>query len=150
SPYAFYQYLINLDDGLVGSFLRRFTFLDREEITALEKETAVRPAARLGQRRLAEEITALVHGHAETQQVIAASQALFGRGSLADLSAPTLRAALAEAGLATVRGALPSAAALFKDSGLVKSLSEARRTVAENGAYINNVRVSDADAPVPD
>src|SRR5207248_8049979 len=72
SPYAFYQYLINVEDALVPQFLRMFTFLDREEIVALEKETADRPAARSGQRRLAEEITKLVHGEAETRQVIAA------------------------------------------------------------------------------
>ena len=102
TPYAFYQYFVNVEDSLVRSCLRKLTFLEREEIEALEKETAERPAARPAQRRLAEEVTTLVHGEHETQQVIAASQALFGRGSLADLSASTLRAALAEAGLATV------------------------------------------------
>jgi tyrosyl-tRNA synthetase len=149
SPYAFYQYWINVDDAMVGTLLRAFTFLEREEILALEKETAERPAARLGQRRLAEAVTALVHGEEETRQVIEASRALFGRGSLAELRPETLRAALAEAGMIQVSGALPSPAALMKESGLVKSLSEARRTAAEGGAYINNVRITDADAPVP-
>ncbi len=69
------------------------------------------------QRALAEELTTLVHGEAECAQVVAASQALFGRGSLADLAAPTLRAALAEAGLVTVTGELPPVAALLKESG---------------------------------
>jgi tyrosyl-tRNA synthetase len=149
SPYAFYQFFINLEDAVVSQFLRTMTFLDREEIIALEKETAERPAARAGQRRLAEEITRLVHGDVETRQVIDASQALFGRGSLAELNPQTLRAALTEAGMIQVSGALPSPAALMKESGLVKSLSEARRTAAEGGAYINNVRITDADAPVP-
>jgi len=147
SPYAFYQYFVNVEDALVPSLLRIYTFLDREEIEALEKETAERPAARLGQRRLAEELTRLVHGDAETRQVIAASQALFGRGELRDLSPETLRAALAEATLLTVPE-LPPLVVLFKETGLTASLSEARRVVAEGGAYVNNERVVDGDAPV--
>jgi tyrosyl-tRNA synthetase len=148
SPYAFYQYLINIEDALVPKFLRMFTFLDREEITALEKETAERPAARIGQRRLAEEVTRMVHGEEETRQVIEASQALFGRGSLESLHANTLAAALAEAGLARVER-LGTAAELLRDAGLAASLGEARRTIAEGGAYLNNERVSEADSPVP-
>jgi tyrosyl-tRNA synthetase len=145
SPYAFYQYFINVEDGLVPQLLRMFTFLDREEILALEKETAERPAARAGQRRLAEEVTRLVHGEAETGQAIAASQALFGRGSLVDLAPPTLRAALVEAGLTSVPGELPPCVVLFKEAGLASSLNEARRTIAEGGAYVNNERVTDPD-----
>jgi tyrosyl-tRNA synthetase len=145
SPYAFYQYFINVEDALVPQLLRMFTFLDREEIVALEKETAERPAARAGQRRLAEEVTKLVHGEAETRQAIAASQALFGRGSLADLAPGTLRAALAEAGLTVVPGELPPAAGLFKEAGLASSLNDARRTIAEGGAYVNNERISDPE-----
>jgi tyrosyl-tRNA synthetase len=149
SPYAFYQHFVNAEDATVGQLLRTLTFLDREEIAALEKEAAERPAARVAQRRLAQEVTTLVHGAAETRQAIAASQALFGRGALADLVPATLRAALAEAGMVEIRGALPSTAALFKEAGLVASLNEARRTVAEGGAYVNNRRVEDADAAVP-
>ncbi len=149
SPYAFYQHFVNAEDATVGQLLRILTFLDREEVAALEKEAAERPAARVAQRRLAEEVATLVHGDAETRQAIAASQALFGRGALADLEPATLRAALAEAGMVEVRGALPSTAALFKEAGLVASLNEARRTVAEGGAYVNNRRVDDADAAVP-
>ena len=145
SPYAFYQYFINVEDALVGQLLRILTFLDPEEILALEKETAQRPAARAGQRRLAEEVCSLVHGRAETEQAIAAAQALFGRGTLADLSAATLRSALVEAGLVLVRAPVPPAAALFKEAGLASSLNDARRTIAEGGAYVNNVRVTDPE-----
>jgi tyrosyl-tRNA synthetase len=148
SAYAWYQYFVNAEDAMVGTLLRALTFLNREEITALEKEAAERPAARTAQRRLAEEVTRLVHGPVETAAVIAASQALFGRGELAALPRATLRAALAEAGLTEVRGALPTVAALFKEAGLVSSLNEARRTVAEGGAYINNVRAGDADETI--
>ncbi|HEV7897527.1 MAG TPA: tyrosine--tRNA ligase [Planosporangium sp.] len=148
SPYAWYQYFVNAEDAMVGQLLRIFTFLDREEILALEKETAERPAARIAQRRLAEEVTNLVHGEEETRQVIAASQALFGRGDLAALPSATLRAALAEAGLTQIQDALPPVAELFKEAGLASSRGEARRTIAEGGAYINNTRVTDAEAAV--
>ena len=149
SPYAFYQFWINADDRDVGSYLRYFSFRGREELEELEKATAERPQARLAQRALAEEITALVHGEHEARQAVAASQALFGRGSLDDLSAETLRAALAEAGLHSVRGELPSLGALLKESGLVASANEARRTIAEGGAYLNNERITDAEAVPP-
>ena len=87
SPYAFYQFWVNADDRDVGRYLRYFSFRSREEIEELEKETAERPAARRAQRALAEELTTLVHGEEETPQAVAASQALFGRGSLDDLAA---------------------------------------------------------------
>ncbi|MFI7553567.1 tyrosine--tRNA ligase [Micromonospora sediminimaris] len=144
SPYAFYQFWINVDDRDVGRYLRYFSFRSREELEELEKETAERPASRAAQRALAEELTTLVHGEREMAQVVAASQALFGRGSLDDLSAVTLRAALTEAGLVRLDD-LPEVAALFKESGLVPSMKEARRVIAEGGAYVNNVRVVAAD-----
>jgi tyrosyl-tRNA synthetase len=148
SPYAFYQYLINIEDPLVPTFLRLFTFLDREEILALEKETAERPAARLGQRKVAEEVTRILHGEDETRQVIAASQALFGRGSLESLSPGTLADALAEVGV-TKAPATATVAELFRDTGLASGLGDARRTATEGGAYVNNERVTDVDQPVP-
>jgi tyrosyl-tRNA synthetase len=148
SPYAFYQYLFNVEDAKAVELLKVFTFLDREEITALAKETEERPAARAAQRRLAEEVTRMVHGEAETRQVIEASKALFGRGSLDSLNPGTLGAALAEAGLVRV-SALGTVAELLRDAGLAASLGEARRTIAEGGAYLNNERVSEPDSPVP-
>jgi tyrosyl-tRNA synthetase len=147
SPYALYQYLVNVEDAMVPNLLRIFTFLGQEEIAELERETAERPHLRAGQRRLAEELTTLIHGKAETDQVVAASKALFGRGELAELTPATLQAALTEAGMATVTGT-PSIAELFRAAGLTASLNEARRAVAEGGAYVNNQRVSDADAPI--
>jgi tyrosyl-tRNA synthetase len=147
SPYAFYQFWINADDRDVVRYLRYFSFRPREEIEELEKETAERPAARAAQRALAEELTTLVHGEAETRQAVAASRALFGRGSLDELNPETLRAALSEAGLVRLRE-LPPVAALLKEAGLVSSLNEARRAINEGGAYVNNERVSDAEATV--
>ncbi|MGA5302023.1 tyrosine--tRNA ligase [Nucisporomicrobium flavum] len=150
SPYAFYQFWVNADDRDVSKYLRYFSFKPREEIEELEKATAERPQARLAQRELAYEITALVHGEDEAKQAVTASQALFGRGSLAELSADTLRAALSEAGLMEVRGELPPVTALLQQTGLVKSGGEARRTIAEGGAYVNNERVTDPEATVPE
>jgi tyrosyl-tRNA synthetase len=148
SPYAFYQFWINTDDADVIRYLRYFSFRSPEELAELERATAERPAARAAQRALAEELTALVHGEAECRQVIAASQALFGRGQLHELSPAMLRSALAEAGLTVVRGDLPPVTVLLRDAGLVSSLSEARRTVADGGAYVNNVRVTDGEVPL--
>ncbi|MEU5791899.1 tyrosine--tRNA ligase [Micromonospora purpureochromogenes] len=147
SPYAFYQFWVNADDRDVTRYLRYFSFRSREEIEALEKETAERPAARSAQRALAEELTTLVHGEREMAQAVAASQALFGRGSLDELTPETLRAALTEAGLVHL-DELPDVAGLLRDSGLVPGLKEARRVIAEGGAYVNNVRVTEVDATV--
>ncbi|WP_442791534.1 tyrosine--tRNA ligase [Micromonospora sp. NBC_01813] len=149
SPYAFYQFWVNVDDRDVDGYLRYFSFRGRDEIEDLLRDSAARPAARIAQRALAEELTTLVHGPRETAQAVAASQALFGRGSLDELAPETLRAALQEAGLVTVRGEIPAVAALMKESGLVGSLNEARRAIAEGGAYVNNERVSDVEAVVP-
>jgi tyrosyl-tRNA synthetase len=149
SPYAFYQFWINTDDRDVVTYLKYFSFRTREEVEELEKATAERPQARLAQRALAEEVTALVHGEEEARQAVAASQALFGRGSLDELSADTLRSALSEAGLISVRGELPTVATLLQQTRLVSSGGEARRTIAEGGAYLNNERVTDSEAVPP-
>nr|WP_211177983.1 tyrosine--tRNA ligase [Pseudonocardia acidicola] len=152
SPYAWYQYFINVADADVGRYLRLFTFLPVEEIEALEKEVAERPHQRAGQRRLAEELTTLVHGRHHTDQVKAASQALFGRGELRELDAGTLDGALAEIPTATVRIAeRPTIVDLLVDTGLAESRGAARRTVNEGGAYVNNTKITDeAWAPSED
>jgi tyrosyl-tRNA synthetase len=148
SPYAFYQFWVNSDDRDVLGYLKFFSFRSHDELNELEKAASERPAAREAQRALAAELTMLVHGAAECAQVVAASQALFGRGSLGDLAPTTLRAALAEAGLITLPAPLPPAAVLLKESGLVSSMNEARRTIAEGGAYVNNERITDAEAAI--
>jgi tyrosyl-tRNA synthetase len=147
SPYAFYQYWINVDDRDAGTYLRYFTSLSRNEIEQLDAQTAERPQARAAQRRLAQELTTLVHGPEETGKVEAASRALFGQGDLRELDEATLSAALTEAPHASVPRPLPPVADLLVSVGLDASRSAARRTVAEGGAYLNNVRVEDADAP---
>ena len=154
SPYAFYQFWLNADDRDVSGYLRVFSFRSREEIEGLEKAAAERPAAREAQRALADELTVLVHGEAQRDAVVAASQALFGRGELGDLDAGTLGAALAELPLARMTrdadGRLPLVVDLLAESGLSPSKSAARRAVAEGGAYVNNVRVTDPEARATD
>ncbi|MEU0572721.1 tyrosine--tRNA ligase [Nonomuraea sp. NPDC005983] len=148
SPYAFYQFWLNSDDRDVIRFLKVFTFRDREEIEALEKAVADRPFAREAQRTLAEDLTTLVHGADELAAVVAASKALFGQGSLEELPASTLAAALAEVPKATVPALGAPFVDLLADSGLVESKSAARRAVKEGGAYLNNVKITD-EAYVP-
>lgn len=146
SPYAFHQFWLNVEDEKVVEMLRIFTFLSREEIDDLEAQTAEKPFLRAAQKRLADEVTTLVHGAAETEQAKAAAAALFGGGDLHALSASTLAAALSETGTASAkRDDLPSVVDLFVEAGLAKSKGEARRTVSEGGAYLNNTRIEDPD-----
>lgn len=148
SPYAFHQFWLNVEDEKVGELLRVFTFLPREEIEQLEARHAEKPFLREGQKRLADEVTTLVHGEEETRQAKAAAAALFGSGDLHDLSTATLAAALREAGSGLVLPAgqeLPTVVDLLVGSGLSKSRGDARRTVQEGGAYLNNARVQDPE-----
>jgi tyrosyl-tRNA synthetase len=146
SPYAFFQFWLNADDADARTWLPLYSERPAEEIEALIAESEQRPAARAVQRALAEDLTRLVHGDQELEQAEAAGRALFGRDDLASLDAGTLTAALTEAGSVTVDGELPTVAQLLQQTGLVSSLSEARRTVKEGGAYVNNERVTDGDA----
>lgn len=144
SPYAWYQYFVNAGDADALNYLRLFTFLDRDETAQLELDTAEKPQVRAAQKRLAEEFTTLVHGAAETAQVVTASQALFGKGELAELASSTLDAAMAEAPTGEVRLAeAPTIVDLLVESGLADSRGAARRTVQEGGAYVNNAKVTD-------
>ncbi|WIB15090.1 tyrosine--tRNA ligase [Curtobacterium sp. MCPF17_050] len=146
SPYAFYQFWLNTADADVVARLREFTFLPRAEVERLEQAVADEPFRREAQRTLAFEVTALVHGEAATQAAIDASAALFGNGDLAALDADTLRAAIAELpGTVSLGGDADVARALV-ETGLVKSLGEARRAVDQGGVYVNNERAEDAAA----
>jgi tyrosyl-tRNA synthetase len=150
SPYAFFQYWLNLDDVDARAWLPLFSERPAEEVAALVAESVERPASRAPQRALAEELTRLVHGPAELAQAEAAGRALFGRAELTDLDPATLAAALTEAGAVEVDDPAVPVATLLQQAGLASSLSDARRTVKEGGAYLNNVRVSDPDAvPAP-
>ncbi|WP_433193123.1 tyrosine--tRNA ligase [Nocardia sp. CA-107356] len=150
SPYAWYQYFVNTADADVARYLRWFTFLSREELTELELATVERPHAREAQRKLAEEMTNLVHGEANTRAVQLASQALFGRADLRELDEATLAAALREAAVdGTLAEVGPGAHSTIVDllvaTGLSESRGAARRAVNEGGASVNNERISDLE-----
>jgi tyrosyl-tRNA synthetase len=148
SPYAFYQFWFNSDDADVVSLLRYFTFRNRDEIDELEQQVAEKPALRAAQRALADDVTTLVHGADETARVKAAAAALFGGGDLRSLDAATLEAALREAPHVQIgrQAELPTYVDLLAQTALVASKGAGRRTVAEGGAYINNVRIADAES----
>ncbi|NEA33678.1 tyrosine--tRNA ligase [Streptomyces sp. SID13031] len=147
SPYAFYQFWFNTDDRDVMQLVRFYTFRTAEEIAALEEATTERPHAREAQRLLAEDVTTLVHGAEETEQVKLAAKALFGQSELKALQGGTLVAALREAPHYELKPdeQMPTITDLLVLSELVASKSAARRTIAEGGAYLNNEKVSDPE-----
>lgn len=143
SPYAWYQYFVNTADADVIPYLKWFTFLSRDEIAELDEATRERPHERAGQRRLARELTTLVHGEAATAAVEHASQALFGRGELNVLDESTLAAALRETSVAQLEPDGPAGITdLLVATGLAASRGAAKRNIAEGGVSVNNVRVT--------
>jgi len=149
SPYQFYQYWINVEDADAGSSLRKLTDLSREEIEALDASRAAEPANRESQRRLAEELTRLVHGEAGLAAARRATDIFFGAeiDKLSDAELGQIFADVPSRELPASRlsEGLPIVDALF-ESGLAASKGEARRTVAQGGAYVNNRRVEKVDA----
>jgi tyrosyl-tRNA synthetase len=151
TPYAWYQYFVNTADADVIRYLRWFTFLSADELADLDEVTAARPQERAAQRRLARELTTLVHGEQATEAVEHASRALFGRGELARLDEATLRAALRETSIAELKSGTPDGIVdLLVATGLAQSKGAARRTIAEGGVSVNNTKIDDEDwAPQP-
>jgi len=148
SPYRFYQFLLQSEDAAVGEYLRYFTFLGTEEIAALDEETVAHPERRAAQRALARSVTEMVHGLEQVQRAEKASAALFGT-EISDLDEDVLvdvmddapSSALALSELATG----VSLVDLMVKTGLSASKGEARRAVAQGGAYVNNRRVAGED-----
>lgn len=147
SPYAFYQFWINTEDADVEKYLKVFSFKDRTEIERLIETVKTNPGAREAQRELARELTTMVHGLDECEKVEAASKALFGQGELNELDEKTLAAALSQLPKTSIaKGeAFPSWVDLLTATGVVDSKSAARRIVKENGAYLNNEKISGED-----
>ena len=147
SPYRMYQFWLNTDDADVVDRLKVFTFLTRVEIDEYAVRVRDEPFRRTAQKRLALEVTALVHGEDAAAAVIAASDALFGQGDLTALDAATLRSAIDELPNAEVDAGTPVSQALVA-TGLVTSLGEARRAVAQGGVTLDGQRVADETAVV--
>jgi len=148
SPYAFYQFWLQVDDADVVRFLKVFTFLPREEIERLEQSVATNPKAREAQRVLAHEVTTWVHGADATAQAEAATAALWGKGELTALDEATLTAATADLPAAPLEVGSSTIVDLLVATGLERGRNAARKTVAAGGAYLNNAKVTDEDAPV--
>jgi tyrosyl-tRNA synthetase len=149
TPYAFYQYWVNVDDRDAGTYIRWFTLWDREEIEELDAAIVAQPEAREAQRRLALDATIRCHGEAAAREAVAVSAALFQREPVTD---PSLLAAVHRA----IRGAtvgpdvpVAGAAVLLAETGLAPSRGEARRLVQGGAITVNGERVSDAAAPLP-
>jgi len=147
SPFEFYQYWIDVPDQDVGRLLRIFTLLDRASVEALEAEQAAAPEARPAQRALAFDITERVHGAAAADQARLASEVRFAQ----QMPDATTLAQLAEHPDFTVpRSALGSAIEFAVASGVTSSNGEARRLIQQGGLRINDQRITDATAAVPD
>ncbi|MGJ0388710.1 tyrosine--tRNA ligase [Microbacterium sp. CGR1] len=147
SPYRMYQFWLSTADADVIERLKVFTFLTRAEIEEYEALVESEPFRRAAQKRLALEVVATVHGIDATAAVIAASEALFGQGDLTALDASTLRTALEELPNATVDAGSSVVDALVA-TGLVSSLSEARRAIGQGGVSLDGERVDDDAATV--
>ncbi len=148
SPYAFYQFWLQVDDADVVRFLKVFTFLDRQEIERLDAATADNPKAREAQKALAREVTTWVHGEQAVAKAQAATQALWGRGELAELDAATIASATAELPAAELVVGQSTIVDLLVGAGLEKGRNAARKTIAGGGAYLNNIKVVDESAVV--
>jgi tyrosyl-tRNA synthetase len=133
-PFDFYQFFFHAEDAVVGQYLRYFTWLSRDEIEALDRATAEHPERRDAQRALAFEVTALVHGREAADAAVAESAARFGGGG--------------EATVTVVRGVPATLVEALVASGLCDTKSDARRTIEQGGAYVNDERQSE-DGPLP-
>lgn len=148
SPYKFYQFWINQTDAETPKWLRTFTFLSREEIEALEQEIFQAPEKRAAQRRLAQEVTQMVHGEEALANAVKATEAMFG-GSLTGLDDATLEDVFSEVPTAELQRAVLDENRLlvdvFVECGIFKSKGEARRLIQNGGLYLNNEKVTADD-----
>ncbi|MDN5761001.1 MAG: tyrosine--tRNA ligase [Microlunatus sp.] len=147
SPYAFHQFFLNAEDAKVVEYLKVFSERPRAEIEELARLTSTEPERRAAQKALADDVTALVHSRQARDAAVQAAASLFGRGSLDEVPADVLADAVTEIGARSLPlEPRPSLLDVLVTSGVLSSRSAARRAVAEGGAYVNNVRVSDPDA----
>lgn len=151
SPYEFYQYFLRVEDEVVGTYLRSFTWLGRDELTELDASTVDSPKDRKAQKALAYQITGLVHGLEMANKVKLASEALFSE-SIFTLSGDVLDIAVSDAPTFEIAGDRIAAGLdlvdLLVNVALAKSRSEARKIVDQGGIYINNYRVADNEVTV--
>ncbi len=152
SPYRFYQFWFNTADEDVIAYLKTFTWLNQQEINALESELQANPGARAAQKALAREVTRLVHGESELEKAERAANVLFG-GELTGISAADLAeisedVPLSERPATDLNGEGADIITLLADSGLAQSRGEARRLIRGGGVYLNNQRITEEGARV--
>lgn len=148
SPYAFYQFWLNTADADVVDRLKVFTFLARAEIAEFAEKVEREPFKREAQKTLAYLVTSLVHGTEATDQAVAASEALFGKGDFAALDEATLESVVAELPSAKLTEDRLDMISVLTELGFAKSNSEARRILKEGGASVNGVKVQGEDAAI--
>ena len=148
TPYTLYQYWINTDDRDVGHFLKIFTFLTLAEIGDLARQQAERPGERAAQKRLAFELTRLIHGEATAAAVVAASEVLFGAGirELTPDVLPHLAGAVPTVTIpaSTIDAGLPVVEALVI-CGVRDSRGTSRQLIRQGGLYVNDERYTDVE-----
>jgi tyrosyl-tRNA synthetase len=152
SPWTLYQYFVRVEDSVVGTYLRFFTFLDHDELSSLDEAVVAEPAKRAAQRRLAHEVVAMVHSPEEAARVEAAAEALYSE-DVVGLDEATLLMVFEDAPSSEVsRDRLVAGGIdlveVIADAGLVTSRSQARTTIDQGGLYVNNRRVDAASARI--
>ncbi len=158
SPYAFYQFWLNVSDEDASKYIRIFTVLDQGTIEGLEKEHAEAPHLRLLQKEIAKEVTTMVHSKEEYQMALKASEILFGKSSTEDLASLDERTFLAVfEGVPQVQLSQETYSNLENvldlvsektDFKLFPSKGEARKMILGGGVSINKVKVEDPQGPV--
>ena len=153
SPFRFYQFWINTADGDVGTYLKYFTLLDRDEIASLERAVEERAWEREAQRRLAEDVTRRVHGEEGLARAEKATDVLFGGEEITGLGADEIADVFMDVpssriGAGELAGEGKGLVDLLAETGVASSKGEARRSIDQGGIYLNNRRVPDVDASV--
>jgi tyrosyl-tRNA synthetase len=152
SPWTLYQYFVRVEDSIVGTYLRYFTFLGHDELLALDEAVLAEPAKRAAQRQLAHDVVAMVHSPEEVARVEKAAEALYSE-DVVGLDEATLLMVFEDAPSSEVSrdrlaGEGIDLVELIADAGLVSSRSQARTTIDQGGLYVNNRRVEAAAARI--
>lgn len=145
SPFEFYQFWLNQDDADVVKYLKYFTFLTQEEIHDLEQVVAKEPEKRLAQRRLAEEVTAFVHDKAALKEAENITDALYHKGSVADLSYSELEQAFGKMPTVAMGADEKNVVDWLVETGIIKSKRQAREDVTNGAIYLNGEKVQELD-----
>ncbi|WP_078555511.1 tyrosine--tRNA ligase [Bacillus alkalicellulosilyticus] len=149
SPYEFYQFLINTDDKDVVKFLKYFTFLTKEEIDGLAVEVENAPEKRVAQRKLAEEVTRLVHGQESLEQAIRISEALFS-GNIAELSGEEIKQGFKDVPSFECEESEIALLDLLIAANISPSKRQGREDISNGAIYVNGTRETDLQAVVGD